>query len=382
MRILFLNWKDPRHPEAGGSEIVVFELARRLVRQGHAVTWFARRFPGCDPEDTLEGIRIVRRGGLLTTYLRAPATYLRFRPRPDLVVDVVNTLCWQTPLFAKGRSIAFVHQLAREALLWHLPWPLSHLAFGLERFQYVTYRRTLALCPSPSTRDDLVSVGIPATNTAVVRLGVDHERYRPGSKDPDPLFLFVGRLVPVKRVDRCIGAMVSVRARHPQARLVVLGRGPAEGDLRAQVASLGLADAVDFVSDPFAPGSPERTKIELMQRAWALVLPSAKEGWGMVVTEAAACGTPAGVTGVSGLRDSVEDGRTGIIVSPDPSPEELARALLRLVEDPELRRRLGEEARVQASALSWEETFRQFCELAGIPGTRSGPPAHVEEVRA
>ncbi len=364
MRLLILNWKDPRHPEAGGAEVVAFEFARRLQALGHDVTWFSRCFPGCEAHVTIDGIPVFRQGRLLTTYLHAPLFYRRLQPKPDIVIDMVNTICWQTPLYARRRTVAYVNQLAREVFLHHLPRPLSWLAYALEGVQYVTYRRSPFLCFSEGTKADLVRVGIPAASVCVFPLGLDHERHVPGlAKSESPLFVFVGRLVPMKRAALCIDAMREVVVRHPDARLAIVGSGPEEQALGARIRVLRLEHAVSLVThDPlFGPHGGDR-KVELMQSAWALVLPSVKEGWGMVVTEAAACGTPSIVTDVTGLREAVRPGETGLVVSANPSAAELADAMVRLIEDEGMRNTLSLEAIKWAARFDWDRSFERFYE--------------------
>jgi glycosyltransferase involved in cell wall biosynthesis len=365
VRVLILNWKDLRHPDAGGAEVVAHEHARRLVARGHRVTWFCRAFAGCSPAETVDGIVITRRGGVLTTYGHGGAYYLRTRPY-DIVVDMVNTLCWQTPLYVRAPVLAYVHQLAQEVLLYNLPRPVSWVAYGLERFQYFPYRRTRFVCPSESTRRDLVEIGIPGELVGIVPNGLDHARHLPAPerRSPTPLFLFVGRLAPMKRARLCVEAMPAVLARRPDARLVLLGSGPEEARVRGMIAARGLEHAVELVTrDGLHRQSPAGDrKVELMQRAWALLLPSVKEGWGMVVIEAAACGTPSIVSNVSGLRDSVRADETGLVLAPDPAPGDLADAMLRLIDQENLRARLSHGALQWAGRFDWERSFERFFE--------------------
>lgn len=365
MRVLILNWKDLRHPDAGGAEVVAYELARRLVERGHRVTWFCRAFAGSASGETADGIEIVRRGNVLTTYAYGAAHYLRTRPY-DIVVDMVNTLCWQTPLYVRAPVLAYVFQLAQEVLLYNLGWPISRVAYGLERFQYIPYRRTRFVCPSESTRRDLIQIGIPGERVGIVPIGLDHTRHvpNPERRSATPLFLFAGRLSPMKRSSLCIEAMPAVLARKPDVRLVLLGSGPEEERLRRQIGLLGLEHAVELVTrdspSSRSPG-PDR-KLELMQRAWALLLPSVKEGWGMVVTEAGACGTPSIVSNVSGLRDSVRPDETGLVLTADPTRREVADAMLRLIGDAALRQQLSRGALDWAGRFNWETSFEYFFE--------------------
>ena len=113
----------------------------------------------------------------------------------------------------------------------------------------------------------------------------------------------------------------------------------------------------------FLEKSSKDMKVKLMQEAWALIAPSVKEGWGMVVTEAAACGTPAIVSNVTGLRDSVVNGKTGIVLSSNPTETEVSLAMLTLLEDRQLRNELSKEAIEFAKKFSWEKSFDTFYQL-------------------
>jgi glycosyltransferase involved in cell wall biosynthesis len=165
----------------------------------------------------------------------------------------------------------------------------------------------------------------------------------------------------MKRAELCVRAMPHVLERHADARLAIIGYGPEEARLRDEIERLGLADSVFLVTRDalFLDRAAADRKVELMQQAWVHVLPSVKEGWGMVVTEAAACGTPSIVSDVTGLRDSVRDGETGLVVSANPSPAELAQAMTRLIDDDALRARLTRGALEQA-AMNWDATYSRF----------------------
>lgn len=369
MNILILNWKDIKHPQVGGAEIIVYELARRLVRDGHNVTWFCRGFKNGKKDDVLDGIHVVRRGNLLTMYLLAPIYYWSLPKKPDLVIDISNTVYWQSPLWAwKSKKIAYLNQLAQEVFYYEYPLLVSRIGIFLERFQYLTYRTTKFLCYSDSTKLDLIKVGISATNIKVFPLGLDHARYIPGKKSTAPLFVCVNRLVKMKRTDFVIRAMNIVRQTHPEARLVIVGTGYDRERLEKLRSSLELRDQVTFADENvwFFGKNSRDLKVKLMQQAWALVFPSVKEGWGMTVTECAACGTPAIVTDVSGLRDSVKDNITGKILPQDSSTEQLAGTMMELIDDAPLRKKLSANAILFAKTFSWEKSFQQFSKLISL----------------
>lgn len=366
MEILILNWKDIKNPAKGGAEVIAFEFAKRLVREGHTVTFFSRDFSEALDEEIIDGVKIIRRGNVLTVYIHAFFYYMSLKKRPDRVIDMVNTICWQTPLYVpKENRVMYVNQLAQEVLLYELPFPLSWIAFLLERIEYLPYKDTKVICYSNSTKNDLIKFRIPEKNIFVFPMGVDHKRYVPGKKKSrNPLFLFVARLVRMKRADLCIQALKLVVKDVPNAQLAIVGNGPEEKRLEDLVKKLALTRQVNFVTkNNFHLSKTQNDpKLVYMKESWILLLPSVKEGWGMVVTEAAACGTPAIVSDVTGLRDSVINGKTGIILSSNPTSDELAKAMKELM-DKNKRERLSKGAIEWAKKINWDSSYNGFRKL-------------------
>lgn len=363
MNILILNWKDLKHPQAGGAEIIVYELAKRLVKDGHDVTWFARSFKGGKKQEEYKGIRVVRRGNLITTYLFAPLYYLTLKRKPDLVIDMSNTIYWQTPLWAhRSDRVAYLNQLAQEVFDYEYSFPLAKLGQLAEKIQYLTYKNTPFICYSNSTKQDLVKMGIPEENIQLFTMGLDHDRYYPGAKSDEPLFLAVSRLVKMKRTDLTIRAFKKVVKKHPKAKLLIIGYGYERERLEKIRDKLELQENVLFLDEDilFFEKSVKDKKIDAMQRSWALIFPSVKEGWGMTVTECAACGTPSIVSDVTGLRDSVKKNETGIVVSKNPTEKELANAINKIVDDNRLRKRLSKNAIEWSKRFNWEDSYSGF----------------------
>lgn len=367
MNILILNWKDIKNPEVGGAEIIAFELARKLRQDGHTVTFFSRSFKDAFPEETIDGVHIIRRGNKFSVYFHAFLYYRSLRTKPDKVIDMINTICWQTPLYVpQEKRIAYVNQLAKEVLFYELPFPLSVFSYLFERVEYLPYKKTKFIVYSDSTKQDLVSFGVEKDKLSVFPLGIDHKRYVPGNKKAkDPLFVFIARLVRMKRADLCIESMRIVLKRFPKSKLAIIGNGSDEERLQGKVKEYNLQKNILFVtkSNFFVDKNPTDVKVEWMQKAWALLLPSVKEWWGMVVTEAAACGTPSIVSGVTGLVDSVKAQETGLILSKNPRPSELASAMQKIIEDDNLRKRLGRGAIAWSKQFTWEKSYQTFKEI-------------------
>ncbi len=366
MDILILNWKDIKNPDVGGAEVILYELSKRLVRDGHTVTWFSRTYNGGKKDETIDGIRIIRRGNRFTVYWEAFQYYRSLTKKPDKVIDCVNTICWQTPLYVpREKRIAYVNQLAKEVLFYELPPVISHIAYLLEPLEYLTYKTTRFVCYSESVKKDIASFGIPLSHISTFPIGIDHDRYKPGKKSKTPLFVFVARLTAMKRPDMCVAAMRIVVKSVPDAKLAIVGYGPMEQRLQEMINEYGLQKNVFLVNKDhlFFDKHPKDQKVKLMQEAWALLLPSVKEGWGMVVTEAAACGTPSIVTDVTGLRDSVTHGITGIVVSSTVDKRVLAITLQLFINDSKMRSELSRNTLLKVKKLTWKKGYETFINI-------------------
>lgn len=366
MKILILNWKDIKHPNVGGAEIIVYELAKRLVKEGDSVTWFCRNFIYGKSEESYDGIKVIRKGNLLTTYFHAPFYYWSLKEKPDVVIDMSNTIYWQTPLWAfKSRRFAYLNQLAQEVFDYEYPSYVRGIGKLVEKLQYLTYKATKFIVYSKSTTEDLQLMGIPKKNISVFPLGIDHSRYSVGKKSKTPLFICVNRLVKMKRNDLAIEAMKFVVKKHSNAKLMIVGYGYDRFRLERMRDELGLQGVVIFQDENvlFFNKDKKDEKIRLMQEAWALIFPSVKEGWGMTVTECAACGTLSIGTKVTGLQDSIVDGKTGLLVSSNPTAKELSNAMIKIIEDGDLRRKLSKNAPVYWKGFTWDNSYKAFRKL-------------------
>ena len=280
MRVLLLNWRDVRSPRAGGAEVLTHEIARRLVSWGHEVTWFTSRPAGLADEEEVDGVRVVRSGSELTTRIRAPG-FAR-RARWDVVVEEINTLPWLSPRWSRAPTVLFMAQLAREVWWYEAPKLLAPIGRAAEPAYLQVYRNVPKITISLSTRDDLRGLGLHGP-IHVIPMAVDTEPLDPlPAKEPGVRLITVGRLVPSKRVDHAIEALARLRLDRPDAALAILGGGPEEARLRALAERLGVAGAVTFHG---RVGEDEKGR--LLAEASLLVACSAREGWGMTVTEAA-----------------------------------------------------------------------------------------------
>lgn len=359
MRILIINWRDIRNPEAGGAEVHLHETFSRIAAAGHQVALLCCRFPGASENDCLDGIEIIRFGGKWTFNLAVPWYYRRHLAHRafDVVIEDINKIPFLLPWFVKDTPVmVLLHHLFGTTFYRQInPLPATYL-YLMERLIPWVYRRCPFEVVSESCRDELVGMGVPADMISVVHNGLDagiiDAPAAPEGKEAG-LIVYLGRLKKYKNVDHLIQAMAIVRDEVPGARLVVAGTGDRRPALETLTRSLDLEEAVEF-----AGYVSESEKIRLLSRAEVAANPSSKEGWGISVIEANARGTPVVATHVAGLRDAVVDGETGLL-TPLGDRKAMARALTGLLRDGEERERLARNARERSRRYTWDDTARQ-----------------------
>ncbi|MGC3001442.1 glycosyltransferase family 4 protein [Streptomyces sp. G35A] len=346
-RIVFLAHRDLGNPSAGGSELLVDRLADGLTRLGHQVTLL------CGGPASFRDYRVVSAGGTYGHYLRARSAFARRVGDCDLLVEVCNGVPYLAPLWHHGPTLCLVNHVHTD--LWGMRFggplaPAARIGRRLEHWALTgARRRGLLVAVSPSTAHALRGIGVPRERIRVVHNGVEEPGPCAG-RSPEPLFVAVGRLVEYKRIDLLLRLWERVRP-VTGGRLVIVGDGP-ERERLERLAGPG-AEFTGHVS--------EAEKHRLLCAAWLLLHPSAVEGWGLVVTEAAARETPAIAFDVPGLRDSVVDGETGVLARGESS---FAAAWCTLALSAHRRELMGKAARDRAARFRWDRTVRQFRAVA------------------
>ncbi len=317
LRILVFNWRDITHPSAGGAEVYAHEVCSEWVRAGHEVTFFTSQHGRRPRSELLDGIHIVRRGGRYTVYREARRFYRHDARRHfDLVVDVVNTRPFSCPRFVKDVPVlAIIFQVTREIWLRESWLPFALVGrYVLEPRWIRAYRDVPVVTISPSSRDSLEEYGLQRMTVVPVGMRQSDRASGPIDREEVPTVLFVGRLTENKRPDDALEAFRLLREQVPSAQMWVIGTGPKERQLRArQIAGVSFLGRVS-----------EDVKRERLARAHVVVATSVREGWGLIVSEAASFGTPTIAYNVPGLCDSVI-ASGGLLVR--PSSRELALEL-------------------------------------------------------
>jgi len=357
VRILVVNWNDRENPHAGGAEIHLHELFGRIALWGHDIHLLASGWPGCLTRAVVDGLQVTRIGGRHSFAVRGRGAvrHALRQTRFDVVVEDINKVPLFLPTLTALPFVAIVPHLFGTTAFAEASAPLAAVVWAAELPIPRVYRKAGFHAISESTRDDLVRRGVAAERVVVIHPGVDSQAYRPDPatpRAPRPTFLYLGRLKRYKGVEFALRAMAVARQARADMTLDICGEGDDRPRLERLVRELRLDDAVRFLG--FVS---EDEKRRLLRRAWAVVFPSPKEGWGITNVEAAASGTPALASNSPGLRESVQDGVTGYLL-PHGDYRALADRMVALAADRSLVDRLGRGARTFAEGLSWDSAAR------------------------
>ncbi|HEU4323201.1 MAG TPA: glycosyltransferase family 4 protein [Roseiflexaceae bacterium] len=346
LRILALNWRCLRHPQAGGSETNLFEQAGRWVRDGHEVTLLcASAGPDVGAREQVNGIDVRRMGGRFTLYVFVAFFLLRHASNFDVVLDVANGIPFFAPLWTRRRGVLLVHHVHDKQWFTELGWLLGWVGWALERWAVpLVYRSWQVIAVSPSTREALIELGIRSEQIQIIYNGLSTPLIPSLNAHPScPRIVYVGRVRRYKRVDLLIRAVAGLRQRIPTLRLDIAGDGDARPELEKLAAELGVDEHVTIHGYVSA-----QQKADLLAAATVFATASTNEGWGIAVIEANAYGCPAVAFDVPGLRSAIQQGVTGLLASDVIAFEHALETLLR---DRTLRDHLG------AAALSWSRQF-------------------------
>jgi glycosyltransferase involved in cell wall biosynthesis len=373
MKILWLTWKDLDHPLAGGAEVVNEELAKRLAADGHDVVFFTAGFQSAksetrrgEPNLTRHGYRIVRVGSRFTSYLAAPREYLkRWRDWPDLVIDECNTMPYFASYYTRGRQVLFIHMLCRQIWFYEFPLPLSTVGYLLEPLYLRLLRRKLPVITiSDSTRQDLIRQGYQRDNIHVISEGIQLQPIPDLSaeKFPEPTVLSLGSIRSMKRTLDQVKAFELAKKDITNLQMKLVGNADSRYGKKVleYIAKSPHSADIEFLGPVDDP-----VKTDLMRQSHTILSTSVKEGWGLIVTEAASQGTPAIVYDVDGLRDSVRHGRTGLVTS-SSTPAAMASAVTSLLTDQPKYNSLRDAAWQWSREITFDQAYTDFKQALGI----------------
>jgi len=350
MRILWYHWKDITHPSYGGAEVLSHEVSKRLVKKGFDITQFCSSYPSAKKEEIIDGVKIVRDGGKYSVYIKAKNFYKKNKENFDVIIDEINTRPFLTPDFVTEPVIALIHQLAREVWFYETRFPLNLIGYYfLENYWLRKYRTIPTITVSKSTENDLKKLQFEKIK--IIPEGLSCKPLEKiAIKESLPTLIYVGRFKKTKLPDHAIKSFLEIKKEIKDAQLWMVG----DGDRMKILQNFAKSNSIKF----WGRVSNEK-KIELMSRAHLILVPSIKEGWGLVVIEANAMGTPAVAYNVDGLRDSVQNNVNGIL-TPENNVFSLAESALKLLNDKKKLDEMSQKSLHYARQFSWDITANVF----------------------
>jgi glycosyltransferase involved in cell wall biosynthesis len=366
-KILILNWKDTKHPETGGAEVVTHELLKKLVSEGHSVTLLTAKYNGSSEKDSIDGIDIIRVGKSKLGHYFAAASYYNkhLKNKYDIVIEEVNTIPYLFGLYrGKEDFYLFYHMLAREIWFYEMIQPLSTIGYLIEPvYTWIQGRFGVPLITiSQSTKDDIARFGFKKESIHIISEGIDNTPLvslaNSVAKEKDFTVLFHSSLRKMKRPVEVFKAFGLFVKDHPEAKLWVSGGGD-QTSLKKYATNYGFINNVTFFGR-----TTQVQKLDLMQKASVICGTSIKEGWGLIVTEANSMGTPAISYDVDGLRDSTSFGG-GVVCKDDH--QDMAKALANMSDifynHPNKYFEMRTKALETSKLVNFDKSYHDFAEI-------------------
>ncbi|MGH7203877.1 MAG: glycosyltransferase family 4 protein [Candidatus Levyibacteriota bacterium] len=335
MHILILNWRDPKNPRAGGAEKLNLEILKLFIEKGDSVIWYACAVNGLPQQEDYKGITIIRFGNIITHFLSWPFfLYAKKFGKVNLIIDCIHGIGYLSNLFAPfTKRRILVCEVAKNIWDEMIPFPGNFVGKFLEPIQFFLYASNKFWTISTSTKKDIEKMGVNGKNILVLPMGFDAPlNIKPEDKTKFPIALFVGRLANMKGIKDAIKAIHLANSNtKTKWTLNIVGRGTPdfEKELKDLVTHLKLDEQVNFLGYV-----SEQDKFKEMAKAWVLLVPSSREGWGMIVGEANYVRTQVIGYKSPGLIDSlVYYSKDNLLVN--QQPENIAECLNK-IEKPEL----------------------------------------------
>lgn len=356
-KILWLTWKDLKHPQSGGAEIVDNEIAKRLVKNGYQVIFLTSKFKNCLEKESIDGYQVIRLGGRFSVYW---AVYRYFKKHlaawPDLIIEEVNTMPFFSKFYSHKPTMLLFYQLCREKWLHEMFWPLSWIGYMIEPLYLKFIKNLWTITVSESTKKDLEKNGFLKQRIGLMRLGLSQDFHRcPKIAKDKSLILGLGSVRPSKKTLDTIRAFEIVKKEIPRAKLIIAGK--LNGYYGRKVLRT-IRKSKYTRSIKYRGFVNQKEKIKLLARANILAAPAIKEGWGLVISEANSQKTPAVAYKISGFQDSVIDNQTGLLCN--PNHKDLARQIITLFSDQQLYDYLSNNSYKLAQKMNFDNTYQDF----------------------
>ncbi|MGZ5486676.1 MAG: glycosyltransferase family 4 protein, partial [Nitrososphaeraceae archaeon] len=357
MKILIFSWKDIKTPFAGGAEVYTYEISKRLVKKGHDVTLVTPRFTNCSNSEIIDGIKIIRYGGKYTLFLRAKYYYRKYLKQEnfDIIIDQINTVPFFTTSYISNKKVVcLIYQLSREFWFREIKFPINFLGYYFFELAWLKrYRKFPTITISQSTKSDLEKINFKNINIVPVGISAPiFPQMKTNKNNGELTLVYLGRLTKTKKTFDVLKAFEIVNEKYPNIKLSIIGDGYLKKNLMKYANSMKYGSNITFHGF-----LNEKEKFTILSNANLLVVSGVREGWGMVVTEANSVGIPAIGYNIPGLRDSIIDGKTGLLC--ETNPEDMAKKIVEFFKDKILQEKLAKEALEYSHKFTWDKSTEE-----------------------
>ncbi len=364
MNILIFSWRDIKNPQVGGSEVYFHEMAKRWAKKGNKVSWIVGGWKGCIKNEIIDGMEVRRVGNEMSLYALAPLEYFMLKDKPDVVLDVSNGIPFFTPLFSWRKKALHIHHPHREVWFKEVyPKGGKYKAIALacwfleNQVAPWIYKNVPAITLCESSAEEILADKLISKYPAIVNPGINFPAYKKFSKNKKPAILFLNRIKKYKGLDVLLEAASLLKEKgEKDLEVWVAGDGDFLGEMKDYAKEKNL-DNVKFLGRV-----SEEKKREIMQKAWVFINPSFKEGWGIVNIESNYFGTPVIGSKVGGIKDSVQDGKTGLLFEYGNS-KELAEKIICLIKNKKSLDKMSKDSRKHALKFAWDKKAEEYLKI-------------------
>lgn len=364
--ILMLSWRDIKNPLMGGAEVFTHEVLKRVNKDKYKIIHISPSVTGQPNREMIDGVKYLRFGSLKSVIFYAFLYYRKHAKNIDIVIDQCNTFRFFTKFWVpKNKRVFLIFQLCRE--LWDvmLKPPISTIGRIMETPMLKLNSDDITITESLSVKKELIQIGFKEEKIHIDPIGLAFEPWEEKNffpKEKEPTFIFVGRCVKTKGIDQILEAFGRFKREYKEGKLWIVGSVKEDmwpimlPILEKHNLSYGKEIDKDVVYWGFVS---EDKKLELQSRAKALLFPSMREGWGMIVTEAAAVGTPSVVYNTTGCCDAVDYGSAGYLCMTNCIDELLAK-MINIVENEEEYEMFRKKSHAFSKEFSWNTSALIF----------------------
>ena len=354
MNILILNWRDIKHPRAGGAEVRLHEVYTPLVKQGHNIILYCCSFNNAPKYECINGIEVYRLGNDYTFSFLCMVNLNKWvkKHQADIVIEDLNKIPFYSPLFYNGPLIIQMHHLWKKSIFKEAFFLVACLIWLTEKTIPWIYKNCNFSVVSPSTKNELSSLGISEKKIKIIYNGANLDLYKPKELVKEHIILWIGRIQKYKGPIEACKILQLLNQDLPNLKLVIVGDGPYKNKVKEFAKKNNLSVFFTGFLD-------KKEKIKWLQKASIHLQSSYKEGWGLSVIEANACGCPVVANNTSGLRDSCQDKKTGLLYKYNDL-EDAASKIKFILNDSKLTNQLVDNGLEWASSFSWLKNSDQM----------------------